>query len=150
MADGWHCKRCDVHYTEQPHQVMMDRDEFGRIWFPCCFASITPNSSEKSGTYKPDGADFRADGETFDADLDSKRLGKQMLLVLGCMQDRGWRTLSEIRVITQAPEASISARLRDVRKRWGEGAMESRRRASAGLESGLWEFRVNLPEGTEL
>jgi hypothetical protein len=127
----WHCKRCKVSYDDKPEQVMMDRDQFGRVWFPCCFGNSV-------------------DGDTFDPALDGKRLGPQMIRVLRSMLDQKWRTLAEIKEITTDPEASISARLRDVRKRWGEGAMESRRRASAGLESGLWEFRVNLPEGTEL
>ncbi len=58
------------------------------------------------------------------------------------MQDQGWRTLFEIRVVTGDPEASISARLRDFRKDdFGAHKMTGRRRKDFG---NLWEFQVIL------
>jgi hypothetical protein len=125
------CKRHQQSWPQGTEVKFGPRDEYGITMLPCCLTD-------------------QIGGDTFDPALDGKRLGKQMLRVLNAMQSNQWLTLAEIKQITTDPEASISARLRDVRKRWGEGAMESRRRASAGLESGLWEFRVNLPEGTEL
>lgn len=82
-------------------------------------------------------------GVTYDPETDGERLGAQMIRVLDCMLDGRWRTLREIAAITDDPEASISARLRDVRKIWGDGAMESRRRASVDARRGVWEYRVN-------
>lgn len=77
-------------------------------------------------------------GFTYDPALDGDRLGAQMIRVLDAMLDGRWRTLREISDITDDPEASISARLRDVRKIWGEGAMESRRRPSVDARRGVW------------
>ena len=77
-------------------------------------------------------------GQTFDHAQDGRRLGRQLRTVIGLMQDGEWRTLSEISRATAYPEASVSARLRDVRKHsvpaW---TMESRRR-----QRGLWEYRI--------
>lgn len=56
------------------------------------------------------------DGETYSHDRDSARLGDQMAAVLSVMADGKWRTLADIASETNAPEASVSARLRDLRK----------------------------------
>ncbi len=95
---------------------------------------------------------FAFGGRTFDATLDAKRLGAQLTRVLQAMSDGRWRTLAEIQTRIQAmtgkrdPEASLSARLRDIRKLWGEEAMESRRRTEDGVD-GLWEYRSNAVLG---
>lgn len=97
---------------------------------------------------------FAFGGRTYVATLDAKRLGAQLTRVIAAMSDGRWRTLSEIQAHIQRttgkrdPEASLSARLRDIRKLWGEEAMESRRRGDDAL--GLWEYRSNavLGEGT--
>lgn len=60
--------------------------------------------------------ELRFDGATYDHARDSARLGEQMLAVLSVMSDGQWRTLAGIAAETNAPEASISARLRDLRK----------------------------------
>ena len=78
-------------------------------------------------------------GDTYDPIIDRERLGKQMIRVLNLMVDGQWRTLEEIKAITNDPEASISARLRDVRKIYNTNAMERKR-----LSDGLWVYRVNL------
>jgi hypothetical protein len=89
---------------------------------------------------------FAFGGRTFSADLDAKRLGAQLTRVLQAMSDGKWRTLAELQahiLVTMGkrdPEASISARLRDIRKLYGEEAMESRRRTEDGVD-GLWEYR---------
>lgn len=103
----------------------------------------------------PDVADlplFAFGGRTFNATLDAERLGAQLTRVITAMSDNKWRTLSEIQARIQAttgkrdPEASVSARLRDIRKLYGEQAMESRRRTEDGVD-GLWEYRSNVTIG---
>lgn len=87
----------------------------------------------------PEVAEF--DGETYDHDLDVKRLSRQLDRVYEAMKDGQWRTLSEIRKITGDPEGSIGARLRDLRKeKFGAFGFGQRRRGEAA--DGLWEFRV--------
>lgn len=56
------------------------------------------------------------DGNTYSHERDSARLGEQMMAVLSVMADGKWRTLASIASETNAPEASVSARLRDLRK----------------------------------
>lgn len=82
----------------------------------------------------------RFDGATYQADKDQARLTGQLLRVLKAMQDGGpWLTLAEIADETGDPEASISARIRDLRKkRFGGYEVEHRRRHGAGL----WEYRL--------
>jgi hypothetical protein len=81
-------------------------------------------------------------GTTYVASLDRDRLSEQLLRVIDAMADGQWKTLRQISNITDDPEASISARLRDIRKLCGPDAMESRRRPSAGARSGTWEYRT--------
>lgn len=82
-------------------------------------------------------------GATYVPSLDRERLGEQLLRVIDLMADGKWRSLREIASITDDPEASISARLRDIRKLWGTDAMESRRRPSVDARKGVWEYRVD-------
>lgn len=88
------------------------------------------------------------DGKTFDPALDTVRLNKQMLRVYHAMRDGHWRSLDMIEEIVNrfveggrnyAPQASISARLRDFRKpRFGGHEIERRRTSIAGL----YEYRL--------
>lgn len=55
-------------------------------------------------------------GSTYDPKQDERRLGLQQLAVMNLMADGAWRTLTEIAIATQHKEASVSARLRDLRK----------------------------------
>ncbi len=90
------------------------------------------------------------DGKTFDQKLDRKRLNSQLSLVMARMSDAKWRTLQEIKAGipgvdygTPIPgsEASISARLRDLRKvKFGGFVIERRRRGDGA--KGLWEYRM--------
>jgi hypothetical protein len=83
------------------------------------------------------------DGSTFDSSLDGERLTKQLEHVRKLMADQIWRTLLEIEAITGFPQASISARLRDLRKdRFGSYRVERRRRAGPVM---IWEYRVLSP-----
>ena len=89
-----------------------------------------------------DEAKFHFDGETYDPELDQARLSGQVLRVWEVMQDHHWRTLGEIEMIIGDPQASISARLRDLRKkRFGEHEVERRRRGEG--KRGLFEYRVD-------
>lgn len=54
-------------------------------------------------------------GKTYVPQFDRERLNAQQRRVFDLMLDGEWRTLEEIRKATHDPEASISARLRDLR-----------------------------------
>lgn len=69
-------------------------------------------------------------GETFDQQRDGPRLMRQLDRVRAFMADRRWHTLKEISAACEAPEASVSARLRDLKA-------EHR-----FVAKGLWEYRV--------
>lgn len=78
------------------------------------------------------------DGLTYEPAKDKERLSRQIVQVRHMMQDGRWRTLHDISVATGFPEASVSARLRDLRKeRFGAWTVERRR-----CERGLWQYRV--------
>jgi len=85
------------------------------------------------------------DGETYEADLDHSRLSRQLATVKRVMLDGRWRTLFEIHALTREPEASISARLRDLRKEKFGGYLVRRRRRSRGL----FEYKLLAP-GSQL
>lgn len=75
------------------------------------------------------------DGETFDAKCDGKRLNKQAADVFSYMSHGQWRTLADITEATGHPEASVSARLRDLRK---VGYTVERKYIACGQ----WQYRV--------
>lgn len=79
----------------------------------------------------------RFDGETIEPQ-DVPRLAGQMKAVFELMSDEKWRTLAAIWLELRygrdvnASEASISARLRDLRKaRWGSHTVNRRRRTDS-------------------
>lgn len=81
------------------------------------------------------------DGVTYSPVHDSVRLGTQLHRVRSLMLDGSWRTLGEIQREVGGSEASVSARLRDLRKeRFGGWSVERRRRGEPS--GGLWEYRV--------
>lgn len=88
---------------------------------------------------------FDFDGDTYVPEHDQLRLNEQTRLVAAAMADGKWRTLAEIEKLTRAPQASVSARLRDLRKqRFGLSDVERRRR---GEETrGLHEYRLTLSD----
>ena len=79
-------------------------------------------------------------GETYSPVVDGVRLKGQLGDVFSLMKDREWRTLREISNRTGHPEASISARLRDIRKEnvFKNYTMAARRKENGGT----WEVRV--------
>jgi hypothetical protein len=81
-------------------------------------------------------------GETFSQERDGARLGAQYLRVRDLMRDGIWRTLEGISAATGDPQASISARLRDMRR---NGFTVER----AYVENGLWKYRALRQEQTE-
>jgi len=80
-------------------------------------------------------------GETFDEAKDGKRLRSQLDRVRALMIDGEWRTLGDISMRCGGSEASVSARLRDLRKpTMGLHQVERRR-----LGRGLGQYRVLPP-----
>jgi len=83
------------------------------------------------------------DGATYNAQFDHDRLSRQAKLIYKLMVDGAWRSLSEISQITGEPEASVSARLRDLRKpRFGGFTVERRRRSK-----GTFEYKLTAIKG---
>jgi hypothetical protein len=79
-------------------------------------------------------------GDTFNEDLDGDRLRKQLAAVWHVMSDGQWRTLEQLAKEADAPEPSVSARLRDFRKeRFGSYRVE-RQRIPNG--NGLHIYRI--------
>lgn len=87
-------------------------------------------------------------GPCYDPRLDKERLSRQMNRIYEYMIDGKWQTLSEIAIATGAPEASVSAQLRHLRKpRFGGYIVEKRRKGEK--TAGLWEYRLLKPVRTE-
>lgn len=80
------------------------------------------------------------DGATYQHERDGQRLAAQHERVKALMKDGRWRTLAMIALETRDPEASVSARLRDLRKeRFGSHGVERRH-----VADGLFEYRLIL------
>lgn len=77
-------------------------------------------------------------GVTFDRKRDGKRLNDQAMRVFKAMQSGEWRTLREISEETGDPEASVSARLRDLRRPELGGFTVQREYVARGM----WKYRV--------
>jgi hypothetical protein len=79
-------------------------------------------------------------GTTFDPDQDTDRLNRQCRDVYRVMADHQWHTLAELSRRTGHPQASVSARIRDLRKtRFGGHQVDKRRK---GFATGTWEYRL--------
>lgn len=86
--------------------------------------------------------DFK--GDDYDPKLDYARLNTQNEKIFHVMKEMKWLTLSEINALTDAPEASISAHLRCLRRpSFGSYVIERRRRGDQ--KSGLCEYRLQPP-----
>lgn len=81
------------------------------------------------------------DGETYERRKDKARLNAQTYRVWHLMSDQQWRTLREIARATGDPEASVSARLRDLRKEKFGGFDVQRQRRTEGT----FEYRMMPP-----
>jgi DNA-binding transcriptional ArsR family regulator len=75
--------------------------------------------------------------------LDYERLTNQINRIEDFMKDGRWRTLDEISYNTGAPQASVSAQLRNLRKIKYGGYVIERRRCGK-RENGLFEYRMVL------
>lgn len=81
----------------------------------------------------------RFDGETYDTEADRDRLSALLDRVRAFMAGGEWRTLADITEACGGTEASVSARLRDLRKaRFGGHDIERRRTPTPGL----FEYRM--------
>lgn len=82
----------------------------------------------------------RFDGTTFDQQADEDRLKTQLGRVHSLMANGAWWTLKELAERSGGTEASVSARLRDLRKeRFGGYTVERQRVPGA---NGLWQYRI--------
>ena len=79
-------------------------------------------------------------GVTYIHGRDGQRLGEQLLRTFEFMRDGQWHTLEAISQVTGDPQASVSARLRDLRKPTVLGAVIEREY----LTRGLWRYRLDL------
>lgn len=82
------------------------------------------------------------DGSDIVPERDDPRLGDQLRRMLSHIADGRWRTLENISYIADAPPASVSAQLRNLKKtrfrlKYGDHFVEKRY-----IGSGLWEYRV--------
>ncbi len=86
------------------------------------------------------------DGSTYEPKFDASRLRGEMARVYHCMKGNTykhghWFTLREISGFTGDPEASISARLRDLRKaKFGAHTVNRRRRGDPSR--GVFEYQL--------
>ncbi|MDA8117156.1 MAG: hypothetical protein M0000_07305 [Actinomycetota bacterium] len=77
----------------------------------------------------------------------TSRLRQQLARVQQLMSDGRWRTLADISQATSDPEASVSARLRDLRKQEFGGHTVTRRKADPRIP-GLYEYQLTLRSDT--
>ena len=84
------------------------------------------------------GAQF--DGDTYTPMLDYVRLTGLLKRVYEVMEDGQWHILAEISWIAGGSQASVSARLRDLRKpKFGSFQVDRER-----VKAGLWRYRLKL------
>ena len=88
------------------------RDAFGRPHQQYDIATETWVPRAKNSPVN--APDF--DGVTYDPERDKARLTRQLERVYEVVRHGDWHTLASIASITGAPEGSVSARLRDLRK----------------------------------
>jgi biotin operon repressor len=78
------------------------------------------------------------DGATFERERDKVRLAQQASRVWLILLDGEWHTLAELSERTGDPEASVSARIRDLRKeKFGGHEVEHE-----NLGAGTWRYRL--------
>lgn len=80
------------------------------------------------------------DGADYIHERDGQRLAKNHLKLKEIMQDKVYRTLYEISHLTNIPEASVSAGLRDFRKqKFGSNTLNKKY-----LGNGLYSYQLIL------
>jgi len=86
------------------------------------------------------------DGKTYNPVLDHARLTNQLARVYEVLKDGRWYTLRELSILANGPEASIGARLRDLRKdKFGGHTVDRRRK-----KGGLFLYRLKIEPQQEL
>ncbi len=104
-----------------------------------------PQEPEPEPKRFPYGKKPDFDGETYVRPLDQVRLNAQLQRVFDVLKEGRWLTLREISDRTGDPEASISARIRDLRKdKFGAYPVNARRRGEG--KRGLWEYSVEVAQ----
>lgn len=79
-------------------------------------------------------------GATYNEARDGDRLKAQIGRVRTVMKQSGWITLESLAKQTGDPQASVSARLRDLRKtQFGGYTIERRYK-----DRGIWEYRLGM------
>lgn len=78
------------------------------------------------------------DGDTYQRDRDHARLSGQLGRVADALGNGNWWTLRQLATQTGDPEASISARIRDLRKGKFGGYTVDRENMGAGT----WRYRM--------
>lgn len=91
-----------------------------------------------------DMAGLHFGGSTFVPERDGSRLAEQTKAVFSVMKDGQFRTLSSLAQLTSAPEASVSARLRDLRKPRFGGHTVNREY----LGRGLFQYQLVVREAS--
>ena len=86
----------------------------------------------------PERSDRTFDGATFEPKRDLERLRGQLLRVFELMKDGRFRTLDTIASVAGGSVASVSARLRDLRKDKFGGHVVNRERR----DNGLFEYQL--------
>lgn len=82
------------------------------------------------------------DGQTFKQERDGARLTKQLEAVKRVMGDGQWHTLHEVCEIVKASTASVSARIRDLRKaKFGGFTIERQY-----IRKGVWAYKLIAPQ----
>lgn len=77
-------------------------------------------------------------GSDYDKTRDVKRLTVQIEVIFNLMADEKFRTLRDIALLTDYPEASISAQLRNMRKEsFGSHTVKKRH-----VKNGLYEYSL--------
>ena len=100
-----------------------------------CLPGLFAPAPPVTATHRP-----AHDGRTYDAAQDHARLNAQTLRVWTVLQAGAWWTLAELSAQTGDPEASVSARLRDLRKpKFGGHHIE---RARVATMAGLFMYRL--------
>lgn len=103
--------------------------------------SSAPASPPSARCAVSDTLELPFGGATYEPEVDGPRLSHQLRRVQMLMADGRWRTLREMAEVLGHPEASLSARLRDLRKpAFGGCTVERRRRGEPA--NGLFEYRV--------
>ena len=134
--------RSQASYESSPGQITMNE---AQVVSGEAGGSVA-NPGNVPGTQAQAELDFsgaRFNGSDYEPGYDDNRLRGQIARIYKLMQDRRWRTLSEIEEATNDPQASISAQLRHLRKkRFGSHLINKRSRGER--EQGLFEYQLEV------